>query len=108
MTYNASDNIFKIDNPSECWCRVSSLVSAHTTMRIDVIPMHQETIPSFGDNMYLEFRKVKYFSGWLGWVGADFRRAGDEEKATFIRSVSATNSDLSDEELIYSQDFGTF
>ncbi|MBZ0282185.1 MAG: hypothetical protein K8L97_15700 [Anaerolineae bacterium] len=101
-----SKNIFKIDKPQDWWCRVSGLASAHTTLRIDVIRLQKEQAPHFSEIMYLEFRKVAYFSGWLTWANADFRRAIDEEKARLIRNVSLTRVDLSDDELIHSSEFG--
>lgn len=111
MSLSANSNIFNLDHPTEFWCRVSSLVSAHTTMRIDIIPAKQDTIPLFGENMYLEFRKVQYFSGWLGWMGANFRQADVKEKAQFIRKVSHLGKDyetLPDSELVLVSEFATF
>jgi hypothetical protein len=59
----STDNIFKIDNPNEWWCRVNSLTSAHSTMRIDVI--RKDTTPHFSEVLPIELRKVAYFSGWM-------------------------------------------
>lgn len=104
---STSRNIFKINNPQRWWCRVSSLASAHSTMRIDVVHLKEENKADFSEILYLEFRKVAYFSGWLTWINAGFRRAEGAEKASFLRSIIDTREDFPDEQFISSSEFGT-
>jgi hypothetical protein len=62
-------------------------------MTIEVRHLHQKD-----RHFFLKFRKVAYFSGWLHWIGANFRIASNEEKYRFMREVLHFR-DFSDEEL---------
>ena len=101
-----SDNVFQIDSPEQWWCRISSLASAHTVMRIDVIKLRDnDRVSDFSEVFPLEFRKVAYFSGWMTWVGADFRIAAEVDKLRFLRSVQSVDPPVSDEQLSASYEF---
>jgi hypothetical protein len=86
-TQDKLNNVFQIYEPEKWWCSVSGLSSAHTVLRIDVIRRTEDSHSYFDEVIFLEFRKVAYYSGWMTWVGANFRLASEEEKLHFVRSL---------------------
>jgi hypothetical protein len=86
------DNIYGIENPDQCICRVQLYIPSHRTLLVTII--HEDR-----ENSYLSFGGVEYFEGTMGWVGANFKTASLEETEVFFKSLNMTRH--RDNDLLY-------
>ena len=68
------ENIFQIDKPDEWHCSVERFSNSQNMLRIELQNIERKT-----QQMYLIFRKVRYFTGWMSWIGANFTAGSDNE-----------------------------
>jgi hypothetical protein len=104
---SAKSNVFGIEAPHKWWCRVSGLSSAHTTLHIDVIRLQDnKSTPPFSEVFFLSFRKVAFFSGWMTWIGANFRISNMDEKLEFVQNQLLGRGIVNSEQLRMDIDIG--
>ncbi len=102
MNPNSSEaNIFKLPDPDNWYCKVISYPYAMTNLKI------QADHPD-GSVLFLEFRNIVYFSGWLSWKGIRFRVTEDEELLQFVRTTTSHFDALTSRELLSPSKLGVF
>jgi len=97
-------NAFNISNPSEWYCTVLHLQKGDTnTLKIKL--SHQSSSDS---PLYIEFRRVIFYSGWLSWKGADFKIPSEEDYLDFVLSRTRAYDIKQRQELLQPSELGNF
>jgi hypothetical protein len=79
-------NIFPLEKAEECTCRLWSYEIGHSGMYIQVSHNNK---PLY----YLYFADVRYFSGPVGWYGANFRLIEKpDEHLKMLKAIGCFNN----------------
>jgi hypothetical protein len=95
------ENIFKVVDPDEWYCKVINFPYEQTNLRIEARHPDNKV-------MFIVFRNVVYFSGWMSWKGLSFRIAEQQEFLQFVHFNTSSYQGISDEELLSPYKLGIF
>jgi hypothetical protein len=83
----SNGNIFAIEKPQSCMCKVNGYLPAHSLMYIEIVENTSEESVTF----CLAFESVQYFEGPLSWQGASFRLGTQHEKLSMVELLKRSD-----------------
>jgi hypothetical protein len=86
-------DIFSIENPDQFVCQVIFMRMDHSVLALQV-----NLIDNLFNYFDIEFSTVRYYSGPLGWRGANFQIAPYEECTNILRRIPGFENYPTEEE----------
>lgn len=77
-----SQNIFKITHPDNWICSAQHFSNGHNILKLEL-----KSVKEKSRRLYLRFRKVRYFTGWMNWTGANFHVGSDDDCYTLLNQT---------------------
>ena len=92
MSNNPEGNVFRIVEPDNWICTIDSFSSTHNILSVEL-----KNATNKSKRLYLRFRKVRYFTGWMNWIGANFGVGSDDECYQLLNKGIAEEHHLDEE-----------